>query len=338
VELQTIWYWIIWIFFTIYFVLDGFDLGVSGLFLFFKEEPYKKILVKSIGPFWDGNEVWLIAGGAALFAAFPVIYGALISGFYILIIILLFCFIARAVSLEFYFKTDHSLTKKFFNLSIPISGISIVFIFGLILGNLINGIELNLKQEINMPLAEFFNPYAILMGVSGVLWALTHGSMYLLIKLEGVIYEKTRILGKKILVVFALILVSLIVSTQLSFPVITEKYNQFPILYLLFILTGLAILLVYKSLKKQRSGLCFFGSISIITILFAIVAFSFYPNFIFSSEDSQRNLTIFNSSSSSKSLAVLTNLSLIGLPLVIGGIILMYRTFHGKINENFDDY
>ncbi|CAG0942216.1 partial cytochrome bd ubiquinol oxidase subunit II, partial [Candidatus Brocadiaceae bacterium] len=178
-NLQVVWFILIGVLLTGYAILDGFDLGVGSLYLLAKGDTNRRILLNSIGPVWDGNEVWLVTGGGALFAAFPDVYATAFSGFYVAFMLLLFVLIFRAVSIEVRSKYEKAWWKSFWDKAFSVSSIVIAFLMGVAIGNIIQGIPIDATKEYVGSFFDLLNPYAIMVGITTVALFMMHGSIYL---------------------------------------------------------------------------------------------------------------------------------------------------------------
>src|SRR3989338_310653 len=180
-DLNTIWFILVGILFTGYVVLDGFDLGVGALHLFSKTDEERRLLLNSIGPVWDGNEVWLVVGGGALFAAFPAVYAAIFSGFYVPFILLLFSLIFRAVAIEFRGKQPMNWWHSLWDRSFSFASILSSFLIGIVMGNIVWGVPLTQEGEVNRNLLNFIHPYSLLLGVTTIALFMMHGAIYVVL-------------------------------------------------------------------------------------------------------------------------------------------------------------
>ncbi len=191
-DLNTIWFLLIGALLSGYAILDGFDLGIGMLHLFVKDDKERRIMINSIGPVWDGNEVWLVTGGGALFAAFPHVYATVFSGFYNAIILLLFMLIFRAVAIEFRSKQPMKWWRQMWDVAFGVASFSIALLMGIALGNIITGIPIGPDKEFVGTFLGLLNPYAILVGVTTIALFMMHGAIYGVMKTEGELQSKLR--------------------------------------------------------------------------------------------------------------------------------------------------
>jgi len=174
--LQVAWYFLIGLFLLVYAILDGFDLGVGFWYLFAKKEDHRRLLLNAIGPVWDGNEVWLLTGGAAIFAAFPQIYATVFSGFYLALMLVIFGLIFRAVSIEFRDKGESPGWRNFWGAAFGIGSILAALLFGVAVGNILRGLPLDEHGNFTGTFFTLLNPYALLIGLLGFVMFATHGA------------------------------------------------------------------------------------------------------------------------------------------------------------------
>ena len=190
--LNTIWFILIAVLLTGYAILDGFDLGVGAMYLFSSSEEEKRMKLNAIGPVWDGNEVWLLAGGGALFAAFPPVYATVFSGFYLALMLVLFTLIFRAVSLEFRGKVESAKWKNVWDWVFSVCSLIPAVLFGVAVGNIIKGIPVDKSGLYTGNFFTLLNPYAILAGIFTLVAFVMHANAYMLNKTEGEMQEKLK--------------------------------------------------------------------------------------------------------------------------------------------------
>jgi len=201
-DLNSIWFILVGILFMGYALLDGFDLGVGALHLFAKNDRNRRILLNAIGPVWDGNEVWLVTGGGALFAAFPEAYATAFSGFYLAFMLLLFSLIFRAVAIEFRSKQPMTMWRSIWDLLFSISSIISSILIGITMGNLIWGVPLNEEGIYTGTFWTLIHPYSLLVGIFTLSLFMMHGSIYLVMKTEDELHEKIRFWVKNCIIFF----------------------------------------------------------------------------------------------------------------------------------------
>lgn len=324
--LRVIWFMLIGVLFIGYSILDGFDLGIGALFPFLtKNNEDKKRLFRAIGPFWDGNEVWLLTGGGALFAAFPHAYATVFSGFYLALMLVLFALIFRAVSIDFWNHDEKR--KRFWEWSFVIGSFLPSLLFGVALGNVIIGIPLNKSMDFTGNFFTLLRPYPLTIGVLGLFMILLHGASYGVLKTDGELREKAYKIAKSLWIMFIILFILSFVMTFVYFPNALGKipawiFAGFVIIF--WILLGIAI-------KSRKNGLCFTLSSLIFVSLWGIVGSIHFPYLVRASNDPFLSLTIYNASSSLLTLKVMLLIAVIGMPFVIGYTAYVYKIFKGKV-------
>ncbi|NQU86724.1 MAG: cytochrome d ubiquinol oxidase subunit II, partial [Mariniphaga sp.] len=226
-DYPTWWFLVVGGLFSGYAILDGFDFGAGAWHLFFKKENSRRIALNAVGPVWDGNEVWLVIGGGALFAGFPVMYATLFSTLYTPFILFLMFIIFRAISIEFRGKEEMRWWKKLWDICYSISSIMLAFLLGVFLGNVLVGIAIgeNYSYE-GSGFFEFLNPYSVLTGITTLFLLMVHGAIYLLLKTEGKLYEKLTRLLKKGMAFFMVFFGILTLYTLLFIPHLSNRFQN----------------------------------------------------------------------------------------------------------------
>ncbi len=337
--LALLWYFIIGVSVVFYVVLDGFDLGVGMLHLFARKDQERRIFLNAIGPVWDGNEVWLVIVGGALFAGFPDVYATLFSGFYNFCMIFLCGLIFRAVAIEVRSKAESMTWRHMWDGIFAIASFVIAFGVGVVLGNLIEGIPLDENRDFIGNFSLFFRPYPLLIGALTVALLMMHGSIYLAMKTEGQLHHKVREWTKRTIAIFMVIYILTTVTTWMHMPHMMERFKEQPYLALIGILALLAILNVPREFSKGRDGWAFIFSSICIMLLFCLFGIGTFPNLVRSSVlPEQYSLTFANASASPLTLRVLLIIVLIGIPLVLAYGVLIYRIFRGKVKLDVHSY
>jgi cytochrome d ubiquinol oxidase subunit II len=329
-DLNTIWYILIGVLFTGYAMLDGFDLGVGMLHVFHKGDEARRISLNSIGPVWDGNEVWLVTGGGALFAAFPEVYATVFSGFYLALILLLFALIFRAVAIEMRSKQPMGWWRTAWDWSFSIASLVAPFLFGVALGNMVLGIPLDANHNYTGGFFTLLRPYALLMGVTTVALFAMHGSIFLCMKTEGEIHEKVRKWVNPAMIAFIACYVILTISTLLFVPHIAENVREHPIFAVIAVLSIATMALIPREIHHRRDGRAFVASMATIALMMTLFAASMFPTLVLSS-DPVNSLTIHNAASSGKTLGIMLVICIIGMPMVATYTVAIYWIFRGKV-------
>ncbi|MCK4934145.1 MAG: cytochrome d ubiquinol oxidase subunit II [Simkaniaceae bacterium] len=337
--LETAWYVVIIIAMTCYAMLDGFDLGVGSLHLFAKKDEYRRIFLNAIGPVWDGNEVWLVIVGGALFAGFPAVYGTVFSVFYVPCMILLAGLIFRACAIEFRSKLESPKWRQLWDVVFCIASIIIAFCVGTVLANLVHGIPLDENGVYHGSFIAFFNLYAMIVGITVVALFMMHGAIYLLMKTEGELHSYLRKWVSRTIGFFIFCYLVTTVFTLLDKGHMIERMLSHPILFIFPILTLVAIVNIPIQVSRGNDGWGFISSCLSMALLFTLFALGTFPNMVRSSIDTEINsLTIHNTASSPLTLKILLLIVFIGIPLVLAYSYYLYRTFRGKVKLDQSSY
>jgi cytochrome d ubiquinol oxidase subunit II len=338
-DYQTWWFLVVGGLFSGYAVLDGFDFGAGAWHLFFRKETSRRIAINAVGPVWDGNEVWLVIGGGALFAGFPIMYATLFSSLYIPFIIFLVFIIFRAVAIEFRSKEEMVWWRKTWDICYSVSNIMLAFLLGVVLGNVLQGIAIGENYEYQgSGLLEFINPYSVLTGLSVLFLLMTHGAIYLLLKTEGKLYEKLTYLVKRSIIAFVIVFAMTTLYTLVFIPHLSVKFEANPELYVVPLAAFLSIANIPRLASKKKYLRAFLFSSLTICLLLVLVAVELYPNMLLSTIDNKYNIDIYNAASSQKSLKIMLLMVIIGAPLVLSYTIFVYNTFRGKVKLDEHSY
>ena len=338
IDLPTLWFLVIGGLITGYGVLDGFDLGAGSLHLFFNKEESRRIALNAIGPVWDGNEVWLVISGGALFAGFPLVYGTILSTFYVPFMLFLVALIFRAISIEFRSKETMAWWRKMWDISYMASSTLITLLLGLILGNLIHGLPFNEKHQFTGNLLSFFNPYSILIAFTTLSLFMLHGSIYLVMKTENRLYAKLTIMVNNCSKFFILCFILASMSTLIYIPHMTDQFKEYPWLFAIPLLAVLTVLNIKRNIDSRKYFTAFVFSSCITAMLLILFAIGLYPNIIISTTDPANSISIYHAASSPKALRIMLLIAAIGTPLVLGYTIFVFWTFRGKVKLNEMSY
>lgn len=337
--LQFIWFTAFVVLVTGYIILDGFDLGVGVLHLFSKKDEERRLMLNSIGPVWDGNEVWLVTAGGALFAGFPPIYATLLSGFYTPIMALLGGLIFRAVAIEFRSKSESLIWRWFWDVAFALASGLIAFVLGVFIGNLIHGVPLNDNGEFAGTLADLLNPYAILVGVMVFALFMMHGAIYLMMKTEGEFHETMRSFVNPSIVFFIVTYAITTVATLIYHPHMVASFKERWAIFLIAIVNIFAIANIPREINMGRDFRAFLSSCGNMVCLMALYGLGTYPTIVRDNTPPYVNdLTIYNASSSELTLKVLLIIALVGLPMVVAYTTSIYWVFRGKVKLDEHSY
>ncbi|OGU55369.1 MAG: cytochrome d ubiquinol oxidase subunit II [Ignavibacteria bacterium RBG_13_36_8] len=337
-DLNIIWFVLIAFLMTGYAILDGFDLGVGVLHLFTKDEKERRINLNAIGPVWDGNEVWLITGGGALFAAFPIVYATVFSGFYLALMLVLAALIFRAVSLEFRGKVDSPKWKRFWDWAFGLGSLLPAILFGVAVGNILRGVPINSGGTFTGNFFTLLNPYAILIGILSLILFTMHGTIYMGMKSHEAQRERMKKLVPKLWMAFVVLYLLTTLYSFFEANYLFANILSNPLFWILFVLLLAGVIYIPIAVNSDKFGRAFFSSSLTIASMMGLVGVGLFPRFVPSSTDLVYSLTIYNASSTPRTLETMLIIALIGMPFVIGYTAFIYKAFKGKVIINEDSY
>jgi cytochrome d ubiquinol oxidase subunit II len=337
-DLNCIWFMLVGALFMGYAVLDGFDLGVGALHLFSRTDGERRLLLNAIGPVWDGNEVWLVTGGGALFAAFPEVYATVFSGFYIPFMLLLFALIFRAVAIEFRSKRPGATWRNSWDISFSAASILSALLIGITLGNIAFGIPLDSRHEFAGSFFGLLNPYAILIGITTLGLFMMHGAIYVVIKTEGELNAQARLWVRNTIIFFVLMYAVTTMVTLLYVPHMTGYIRAHPVLFIVPLANVLAIANIPRQIHRGREFQAFLSSCAAVVALLALFGIGMFPNMVYSSPGAENSLTIYNAASSARTLKIMLIMAAIGVPLVLAYTVSIYWIFRGKVKIEAHSY
>jgi len=332
VEYQVLWF-ILWgLLWAVYFMLDGFDFGTGMLQrCLARDNTEKRIIINTIGPVWDGNEVWLITAGGATFAAFPTTYALMFSYLYSALLIILFALILRGVAFEFRGKGGSTLWEQGWDAAIFIGSFIPSLLFGVAFGNIFQGLPMD-GNGYHGSLLGLLNPYGILTGALFVLLFLQHGALWLAMKTDGELSLHAARVSRRMWYGLLPVAVMFLIYTAFA----TQLYRNFLDTPVWFAVPALAVasLVSVRVFSGLRSyGMAFLASCSTIVMIIFTGIIGLYPNLIPSRIDPAYSLTIFNSSSSIYTLKIMTAVVLLFVPVVIGYQLWIYRIFRSRVTS-----
>jgi cytochrome d ubiquinol oxidase subunit II len=336
--LNAIWFILVFVLLGGYAVLDGFDLGVGMLQLFQRDENNRRIFLNAIAPVWDGNEVWLLTGGGALFAAFPPVYATVFSGFYLALMLVLAALIFRAVAIEFRGKVDDPRWRRVWDYAFGISSLVLALLFGVAFGNVLRGVPLAADGTYAGTFLGLLNPYALLVGVLGLILFFMHGAIYLAGKTDGPAQTRLVLLATVSWVIVVVMFVIVSAATRVWAPSLHQAIHKTPLTWLFVALLLAAVSYIPFGLKSSRYRLTFAASSAVICSMMALAAIGLFPRLLPCLNDPSLSLTIYNSCSSPRTLLVMLVIALVGMPLVIAYTILIHHVFRGRVTITADSY
>ena len=327
-QLVPFWFIVIAVLWTGFFILEGFDFGVGMLHSAVgRDEAGRRAAINTIGPLWDGNEVWLIVAGAAMFAAFPGWYATMFSAFNLALVLLLAALIARGLSFEYRGKRDSPHWRRTWDWLLTVSSVLAPLIIGVALGDLLSGLPINSSQNYTGSFWDLLQPYGIFTGITLVLICALHGATFLSLKTTDDMHERSRQLARRIAPFTSAAVIGFVIWTHVTYSS-TFFLNPIELLAILAVLT--AVWLVYD----QRDGFAF--AATTVTIASCIVAIfvGLYPNVMLSSTKAAYNLTVYNTASGGYSLKIMTVVVVILLPVVLVYQAWSYYVFRRRVSKH----
>jgi len=351
--MELFWYIVLMGFLSVYMILDGYDFGAGIIHLFYaKTEEDKKLIVRSIGPFWDANEVWLVAGGGILFFAFPTLYASSFSGFYLPLIMILWLLIFRGIGIELRNQINHPMWHVIWDKAFGISSLLLALFFGLALGNIVRGVNLGgVVNGVSLYEPSYFflplwnstlNPvndnlgiidwFTILLGIIGVISITIHGANWIILKTNSSINAKLKKLVFNLSFVLAGLVVISIITWHLIDPNPMKNYSNYPLLWIfpMIMFLGLSGLFYTKFFTDDKSG--FISSSMFLFGGFSSTVVAIFPNLLPSTNNINPSLTIYNTAADSYGLSIGQNWFFVGIVLIIIYVIFQYRIFKGKMD------
>lgn len=341
--METFWFIAVTGMLAVYVVLDGFDFGAGMLGpVVARTDAQRRTLLSAIGPVWSGNEVWLIAAGGLLFFAFPRAYASGFSGFYLALILVLWLFMARGLSIELRSHFGHPLWTSLWDFTLALSSALLAVVFGAALGNLLRGVPLSEEGYFFVPFWTDLTPgpapgildwFTVLMAVTTTVMLAWHGANYLAMKATGPLAERSsRVSLWSGWVVVGLTFVSLFVIPIVR-PAITENYGVHPFGYACPMAAVVGLVVALAARRTGRDVIAFLGSSVTILGLLASSAWGLYPNLLVSTTNPAHSLTIFNAATSPYGMAVGVKWFMVGFTLVLLYSVMVHRLFWGKVDE-----
>ncbi len=336
--LNIIWFILVAVLLTGYAVTDGYDLGVGIASLFLNKSQDKRLLMNVIGPHWDGNVVWLLTGGGALFAAFPQVYASVFSGLYLALMLVLLMMIVRGVSLEFRSKVESANWSKMWEILFGISSLVLALLLGIALGNVAQGLPVDANREIHINLFQILTPYPLLVGLLTVLLFTIHGTLFALNKTSNDLNLSLKKFFNKAYLTFFILYLFVTIATFLINKSMLNNINAFPVWYVIPIITILLIVFLPMQMKKNHFKMAFTFTFVITVLLMLMFAIGLFPNLVPSNINPAYSLDLYNASSSQTTLNAMLIIAIIGMPFVIGYTIWVHKVFKGKVKLDETSY
>jgi cytochrome d ubiquinol oxidase subunit II len=337
-----VWFWIVAVMIAAYVVLDGFDLGVGILSPFLaRSEKDSRTLIRSIGPVWDGNEVWLLAGGGTLFFAFPLLYASSFSGFYLPLMIVLWLLIMRGAGVELRMHIDHEVWRTFFDGIFFFSSAVLAIFFGAALANVIRGVPLGPDETFFLPLWTNWrvgpNPgildwYTVIGGLVALVALATHGALWIALKAPGELEARARRAVTRLWTALLLITLVSLPATVAVRPSLLANYGHHRVLFVIPALVVASLLGILSFTRQHKPLPAFLSSCLYLVFMLVGAAAGLYPVLLPSSTDPARDITIANALAGPHSLRVGLVWWCIGLALALAYFITSYRLFRGKVS------
>ena len=339
--METLWFILVALMLTAYVVLDGFDLGAGIINLFVaRNHDERRLVLRAIGPVWDGNEVWLLASGGALFFAFPLLYASSFSGFYLPLMMVLWLLMLRGVGVELRSHVSDPLWWSFFDFVFSVSSLLLAIFFGAAIGNVIRGVPLNSDGYFFEALWTDFrvgtNPgildwYTVLTGLLALVTLTVHGSHYIALKTEGGINTRARLVASRAWLALVLLTVLSLIATVYVRPQVLENFRIHAWGWLIPAIVLASLIAMPLFLRKGRDLAAFLSSTAYIVGMLGGAAFAIYPNLLPASTNPSYSLTIHNAKTGAYSLSVGLVWWVIGIALAIAYFTFLYRSFRGKV-------
>ncbi len=337
--MNVAWFWALSAMLTAYAVLDGYDLGVGTLSIWVaRGDKERRLTVNSIGPVWNGNEVWLLAAGGMLVVSFPRVYASGFSGFYLALMLVLWLLILRGVSIEFRNQTTDPLWRSLWDGGFWVGSLLLALLLGAALGNVIRGLPIGADGYFNGSFALLLNPYSLLTGVLSLVVLAWHGSNYLREKTEGDLQAKAAQWSRGLWWAVAGLTVIATVATFMVRPDAGRNFRAYPIAWLLPLLTLAGLLYGFLCRREERHEQAFRASALVIISLMGSAMLTVFPNLLTSTVNPQYSLNIYNAASSPLALRASFIANVIGMVAVAVYSTYVHRTFRGKVSLDGEHY
>jgi cytochrome d ubiquinol oxidase subunit II len=338
-DLNTFWFLLVGVLLTGYAVLDGFDLGTGPLLLCARSDHERRVFLNAIGPVWNGNEVWLVTGVGALFAAFPQVYATVMSGFYDVFMLVLTALIFRAAAIEFRSQRPGSRWRTTWDVAFAIGSDLSALLLGVAFGNIVWGIPLDSAREFEGDLLTLLHPYALFTGVATVVLFVMHANVYLVLKTEGPLQEKLMRWTRVTVPAYLACFVAFNAATLLGCPHIVAAFHRRPVMLGAIFVVGLLVTLnILREIRRRSPGRAFVSSCAALVLHLGLFGAAAYPTLAFSTPNHAYDLNIYNSASTERTLGFMFVVAIIGVPVVLTYTITVYYVFRGKVVLTEESY
>jgi cytochrome d ubiquinol oxidase subunit II len=347
-QMGSVWFWLVAVMLVAYVVLDGFDLGVGILYPFLaRREKDRQLTLRTIGPVWDGNEVWLLAGGGTLYFAFPLLYASAFSGFYLALMIVLWLLIMRGISIELRMQIDSAVWRSFFDGLFFVSSALLAIFFGAALANVIRGVPLADDGYFFLPLwtnwrvgdePGILDWYTVMGGVLAVVALAIHGGLYVAVKTDGDLQRRARVLVRRVWIALLAVTIVSLPATIVARPDSLANYRIYPVAFVIPVLVLLALVGMLYFCRKAADHMAFTCSCAYLAAMMMGAAVGLYPRLLPSSIDPAHDLTIEKAASGPYALGVGLAWWVLGMLLAFTYFFIVYRMFRGKVSLEDSGY
>ena len=346
--METLWFMIVAVMIAAYVVLDGFDLGAGVIYLTAARTPAERqAIMRSIGPVWDGNEVWLLAAGGTLYFAFPLLYASSFSGFYLPLMMVLWLLMLRGIGIELRAHMDNPVWRGFFDFVFCGSSVLLTIFFGAALGNVVRGVPLGADQYFFEPLWTNFRVgtnngildwYTVLTGVIALVTLTVHGALYIVTKTEGDLNQRARKTALALWPIQVLLTFVGLIATISIRPAVLDNYKNHAIGFAIPAIVYASLAVMIRGIQKRHEKMAFVASAVYIIGMLVGAAFALYPVVLPASTDPARNITIFNAAAGHHGLTVGLVWWIFGMILALGYFFFLFRMFRGKVRIEGEGY
>jgi cytochrome d ubiquinol oxidase subunit II len=339
--METVWFLLVAVMLTAYVVLDGFDIGAGILHLLIaRTDEERRTVLRAIGPVWDGNEVWLVAGGGTLYFAFPLLYASGFSGFYLSLTIVLWLLILRGIGIEFRTHVDSIVWRGLFDGFFALSSVLLAIFFGVALGNVLRGVPLQpdgyffealwTNWRVG-PAPGILDWYTVIGGITALAALAMHGATYIAVKTTGTLNERARRLAVRLWPALIALTIVCLFATVYVRPAVLDNYRAEPVLLVIPLAVATALTLLPMRIHQRRERAAFLCSSMFLAAMMAGAAAALYPTLLPASGDAANSITIFSAAAGRHALTVGLVWWGFGMLLAVGYFVFIYRMFRGKV-------